>query len=60
MDRKLKNLKIGNESLYDMRQQFTDIHCHCLPGLDDGPKDLEESVSLCHYAKDWQKTIFLL
>jgi protein-tyrosine phosphatase len=47
MDRKLKNLNIGNESPYDMRQQFTDIHCHCLPGLDDGPKDLDEAVLLC-------------
>lgn len=24
-----------------------DIHCHCLPGLDDGPTDLDESIALC-------------
>lgn len=24
-----------------------DIHCHCLPGVDDGPPTLEESVALC-------------
>ena len=24
-----------------------DIHCHCLPGLDDGPDTLEESLDLC-------------
>src|SRR3954465_2690073 len=24
-----------------------DIHCHCLPALDDGPKDLDGSVALC-------------
>lgn len=24
-----------------------DLHCHCLPGLDDGPKDLEQSLALC-------------
>jgi len=24
-----------------------DLHCHCLPGLDDGPEDLEEALSLC-------------
>jgi protein-tyrosine phosphatase len=24
-----------------------DIHCHCLPGLDDGPAALEESLALC-------------
>ncbi len=26
---------------------FTDIHCHCLPGLDDGPKDLARALRLC-------------
>jgi len=24
-----------------------DLHCHCLPGLDDGPQNLEEALSLC-------------
>ena len=24
-----------------------DIHCHCLPGLDDGPRSLNEAVALC-------------
>ncbi len=26
---------------------FTDVHCHCLPGLDDGPTDLTEALELC-------------
>jgi len=26
---------------------FTDIHCHCLPGLDDGPATTHQSVDLC-------------
>lgn len=26
---------------------YVDIHCHCLPGLDDGPKYLHESLALC-------------
>ena len=26
---------------------FVDIHCHCLPGLDDGPKNMFESLALC-------------
>ena len=26
---------------------FKDIHCHCLPGLDDGPQTMSEAVSLC-------------
>ena len=28
-------------------QLFTDIHCHCLPGLDDGPVTMTESIELC-------------
>jgi len=28
-------------------QKFTDIHCHCLPGLDDGPATMAESLALC-------------
>lgn len=24
-----------------------DIHCHCLPGLDDGPEDMSQAVALC-------------
>ncbi len=27
---------------------FTDIHCHCLPGLDDGPATTHESIDLCN------------
>jgi len=27
--------------------QFVDIHCHCLPGLDDGPETTAEAVALC-------------
>jgi protein-tyrosine phosphatase len=26
---------------------FTDVHCHCLPGLDDGPADMVEALALC-------------
>ena len=28
-------------------QVFTYIHCHCLPGLDDGPTTIAESLYLC-------------
>ena len=28
-------------------EKFTDIHCHCLPGLDDGPATMAESLALC-------------
>ncbi|MAE69307.1 MAG: hypothetical protein CME06_02435, partial [Gemmatimonadetes bacterium] len=27
--------------------EFVDIHCHCLPGLDDGPSSLAEALRLC-------------
>ena len=27
-----------------------DIHCHLLPGIDDGPSDWDEAVSLCRAA----------
>jgi protein-tyrosine phosphatase len=29
-----------------------DIHCHCLPGLDDGPATLEQSLRLCQALVD--------
>lgn len=29
------------------REHYVDIHCHCLPGIDDGPETLRESLSLC-------------
>jgi tyrosine-protein phosphatase YwqE len=28
-------------------EKFTDIHCHCLAGLDDGPATMAESLALC-------------
>jgi len=33
-------------------QGFTDAHCHCLPGLDDGPVDMPEALSLCRALVD--------
>jgi protein-tyrosine phosphatase len=27
--------------------KFTDIHCHCLPALDDGPSTMAEAIALC-------------
>jgi len=31
---------------------FTDVHCHCLPGLDDGPIDVSEAILLCQALVD--------
>ena len=25
-----------------------DTHCHCLPGVDDGPETMEDAVAICH------------
>ena len=30
---------------------YSDIHCHVLPGLDDGPKDMEASLALVRSAQ---------
>ncbi len=30
-----------------LRRYNVDIHCHCLPGLDDGPATMSESLALC-------------
>lgn len=27
--------------------RFVDVHCHCLPNLDDGPASVEEALALC-------------
>lgn len=32
--------------LKDLLENFVDIHCHILPGIDDGAKNIEESISL--------------
>lgn len=29
-----------------------DLHCHILPGVDDGPQSLEEAVGMCRMAAD--------
>ncbi len=29
-----------------------DLHCHILPGLDDGPESIEESMEMCRIAVD--------
>ena len=29
------------------RERYIDIHCHCLPDIDDGPATLREALSLC-------------
>jgi len=28
-------------------ERYIDIHCHCLPGIDDGPVNMSEAIELC-------------
>ena len=40
------------------REAFVDLHCHCLPSLDDGPASICESVALCRsLAADHVETV---
>lgn len=38
---------VNDRRLAGPRQKYVDIHCHCLPGLDDGPATMQEAVALC-------------
>lgn len=31
----------------------TEVHCHILPGIDDGARDVAHSISLIHQMKEW-------
>lgn len=49
MSEEEKNFGQENPPASDKAQgeKFVDIHCHCLPGIDDGPATMAESLSLC-------------
>ena len=34
------------------KRYYTDMHCHILPGVDDGSKNMEETISMLHKAYD--------
>lgn len=36
----------------NLQPEFVDMHCHILPGLDDGAKDLEESLKMVRIAAE--------
>ncbi|OGL43522.1 MAG: hypothetical protein A2161_14360 [Candidatus Schekmanbacteria bacterium RBG_13_48_7] len=41
-----------------MHPGFIDIHCHLIPGIDDGPETMEESLQMCRMAyEDGSETI---
>ena len=35
-----------------VQERFVDIHCHCLPCLDDGPAERSEAIRLCQALVD--------
>lgn len=43
---KLKGIERANDGGAE-RKHYVDIHCHCLPGIDDGPVTLRDSLALC-------------
>ena len=49
-----KNLSVAEKIGQGKRgeKNFIDIHCHCLPGVDDGPATISESLSLCRALVD--------
>jgi len=41
-------IDVNNERLEgQVCEKFIDIHCHCLPGIDDGPATISEAFMLC-------------
>jgi protein-tyrosine phosphatase len=43
----VKNKAVDAQNKHCKQKTFTDIHCHCLPGLDDGPRTMDEALALC-------------
>jgi protein-tyrosine phosphatase len=40
------------------KDKFVDIHCHCLPNIDDGPATMADAISLCRLlARDRISTV---
>lgn len=44
-DNLIETEKTGHER-FD-QQFYVDIHCHCLPAIDDGPATMPEAIALC-------------
>lgn len=44
-DNLIETEKTGHER-FD-QQLYVDIHCHCLPAIDDGPATMPEAIALC-------------
>ncbi|MDD5633946.1 MAG: hypothetical protein PHW46_01560 [Candidatus Omnitrophica bacterium] len=42
-----KEIQGGLAKIHIKYNGITDLHCHILPGIDDGPETIEESVEMC-------------
>src|SRR4030042_1273384 len=52
------NFEENSETAKHNRGMFVDIHCHCLPEIDDGPGSIEQSLGLCRaIVRDRIKTV---
>jgi len=47
MRRSLDKESTGDQGGRLRASQYVDVHCHCLPDLDDGPSTMPEAVALC-------------
>lgn len=49
MDSISDNLDVNKRSVCEpiSGDKYVDIHCHCLPAVDDGPSTMSEALSLC-------------
>ncbi len=43
----LNNLVAKDGSEGFSGQRYVDIHCHCLPAIDDGPETMADAIALC-------------
>ncbi len=41
------NPVVKNSPVGFIAQQYVDIHCHCLPAVDDGPATMSDAIDLC-------------
>jgi protein-tyrosine phosphatase len=44
--------KSNNRRVSEHTQDYIDIHCHCLPGIDDGPATQNDALALCRSLVD--------
>jgi protein-tyrosine phosphatase len=52
VSRQLLNTRQQTRLIEFSADASVDIHCHCLPGLDDGPASMEQSLELCRALAD--------